>query len=133
MRHDLIRELKIRLIDLIIDELGFIQTSEGEKFPGIVDGLEFDSSLEYQGIICNIKLIENGNKITSISSARSRGDIEAHFNIFHPATEKQLKDIWDKIDSNFKKVTHFYLEPNEQYGQTGKLVVYFGFDYHYHL
>lgn len=123
-----VRDLKLKLSELLEDHLGKIIDIEGEEFPGIQDGLQIDGSLQYIGVVALIKSVENGEKRSELQGFRNRGNIEVHFVLFS-GFETSLKEIWDIVDDNFKDVSKIFIDQNVQYGQTGKLVVYFQFDY----
>lgn len=125
-------EFKKLVWERIGDKLGKIIDQDLEEYPGIQIGLQIDPSLEYSGVVALIKAVENNDRIYGLDHVRNRGNIEVHFTLFS-GLESQLKSIWDDIETNFKEVSHMLIDANEQYGQTGKLIVYFQFDYQVQL
>lgn len=123
-----INEFKKLLWETLELKLGKILDQDLNEYPGIQIGLEIDPSLEYKGVVALIRSVENNDRSFGLNNIRNRGNIEVHFTRFS-GSEKVLKEIWDIIEDNFKYVSHMLIDSNEQYGQTGKLVVYFQFDY----
>lgn len=127
-----IEDLKLKIFETVGDDLGKIIDKERNVYPGIQTGLEFNSDLEFRGVIAAVKPIENGDPTLNLNSRKTRGNIEVHFVLFDPGSENELVVIWEKLRNNFLRISHVFIDPLEQYGQTGKLVVYFGFDLHHH-